>query len=434
MSIPEESSTQQPTDAAAHLPSQQRRSSYLSSGGDWTDDTPVAVEPPSGTSTTSTNIGMTSSLPPPLAVTVPIEFEGMDVDIPLNDLSDDAADEAAGFAPQSSVGSLLLDDHLAAVASAAAKHVANDEEVSTTSAGSATRGRRPSFQTHRRPSQRRRSSATSFEMHDSLIFEELNKLVEDDTCTDSDGEDDDDGDPKDDQDGKKVPASISSTSTMDEAAANQEELALKDVFANNNNNNNNNSHRAGRRGSSRSLASVIEDMELDEDDINDIDNNDDGNKARKKMPVVMQFEQRILDRLERQDDKRALVRTRSEAFLLSGRSAGGSRRGSGSRLGRLSDSSSPSRNYDPQYTIQQGNHALRGSRAVQSERVLTDRAREVWPEIQMEAPKNATSTKGDNEEGNDGKKDASGSGGKKTAASNKFSIKSWFRGLGRKNN
>ena len=264
-------------------------------------------------------------------------------------------------------------------------------------------------------------------MHDSLIFEELNKLVEDDT--DSDGEDEDDGDHIDDQDGKKIPASTSST--IDEAAATQEKVSLNDVFSDNNN-----GHRAGRRGSSRSLASVIEDMELDEDYIKDDygrDDDDDTAKTGKKIPVVMQFEQRILDRLERQDDKRSLVRTRSEASLHSGRSVGGSRRGSGSRLGGDLPGS-PASNDDNEDTLRQEHRSLRGSRAVQSERVLTDRARDVWPEIQMEAPKNATGTNGDNEEGNDGEKDTSKSGGKKNAASNKFSIKSLFRGLGKKNN
>ena len=189
------------------------------------------------------------------------------------------------------------------------------------------------------------------------------------------------------QDGKKIPASMSST--IDAAAANQEEVSLNDVFADNNNNNNN-SHRSGRRGSSRSLASVIEDMELDEDDVKDDygrDDDDDNSKAGKKMPVVMQFEQRILDRLEQQEDKRTLVRTRSEASLHSGRSIGGSTRGSGSarRLGGDLPGSSSS-NDDNEDALRQEHRSLRGSRAVQSERVLTDRARDVQ-QVRMETMK-----------------------------------------------
>ena len=400
MSITEESSNlQKAPAAAAHVSS---HSGYL------TEDTPVAVEP----------YGRPE-----------LPAEGMDVSLPLNDLSSDDdnddddnfhkddADEAAGLASSCcSVGSLSLDDHLAvAAASASAASAAAGDEVSTTSAGtgasSTTRGRRPSFQqqAHRRPSQRRRSSATSFEMHDSLIFEELNKLVEDDT--DSSDDEEKEGEGKDD--GAKEPTDQNGTakrSTAAAAAINNQEIHVPRSIVTDDAN----IQRVGRRGSSRSLASVIEDMELDNEggiseQCHDGDDDGDNAKAAKKMPVVMQFEQRIFDRLEQQDDKRSLVRTRSEASLHSGRSACSASTG------------------------RQGTCSLRHLGDLPgSSPAASANKEEAAPSRVTE-----TSTKDEQVTNNDRKNTCSTStcGSGKNAASKRIGLKSWlFRGLGRKNN
>jgi hypothetical protein len=308
-----------------------------SDSGELTDDTPPAADPPSGMSSDQA-----------------LMMDGADagdmIDLPLNDAdyeddvcdvySDEYENENENNMPQDdgggnlneSMASLSVDGLQVPVqadvavpgsanGSASTLGSPNGSQAQLNQQGSLGSSQPGSGRSSRRSSMPRRpSSATSFEMHDSLIFEELNKLVEDDTSSsDDDSDSDDETDEEDDGpafpkvDPYLVSAATSAAEEAQKMAAAASHISRSESGDSSSSQNNRRHDRAGRRGSSRSLLSVDEDKEMD----------DQGENPKQYLSVVQRFEQQILDRLAHQDDTKGLVRSRSEAALMASRGGKG---------------------------------------------------------------------------------------------------------------